>query len=268
MNPASAGSMWSDEGRSSNRLGGTLLTRWSHTVRTLVLLTGTRRSSKVEFRSPQKQKDRLGPQDPFSPNLATGAHGRRHTPIFRTVKMPPGSFEAMQSVCALNEEKNSLPAEIVHPLIPPSDGPRPSEGARMRESSLSARPFLFSSARAWVALDFVLAVAVRTIAQAGHAGLPRSIHSLYLSALVSLPFAFFVVASSRMSGLYRMNANHSTFLDLLRVLRAVTIAGLILFGLHRLWEDPGAGGRTDCQRDISDRGFDVRVPDAVAPAQR
>jgi exopolysaccharide biosynthesis polyprenyl glycosylphosphotransferase len=53
--------------------------------------------------------------------------------------------------------------------------------------------------------------------------------------LAALPFAFFVILASHLSGLYRMNAKPSTFLDLLSILRAVTMAGLGLYSLQKLW---------------------------------
>lgn len=150
--------------------------------------------------------------------------------------MPIGSSEAMQSRCALKQEKDFTATNRVPAQVSPVAGSVPADGVRMRESSLSPRPFLFSSATAWVVLDFTLALGVGIAAQIDHTGLiSRSLHSLYLYALVGLPFAFFVVASGRLSGLYRMNANHSGFIELLRVVRTVAVAGLVIYGLQKLW---------------------------------
>ena len=105
----------------------------------------------------------------------------------------------------------------------------------MCDSSLSPRPFLFSSTAAWVALDFTVALTVGIVVDVYHANAAASIHSVYLFTLARLPFASFVVVLASLSGLYRLNAHNSRAVELLRILRTVTFAGLALYGLQRLW---------------------------------
>ncbi len=151
--------------------------------------------------------------------------------------MPIGSSEPLQSSSALTEEEDFPATNRAHSQLPSSPGPLPPDSMRMRESSLSPRPFLFSSTTAWLVLDFALALTLGIAAQVNHTRLiPRSLHSLDLCVLAALPFAFFVVASSRLSGLYRVKANHSGFIELLRILRAVAVAGLVIYFLRRLWD--------------------------------
>lgn len=150
--------------------------------------------------------------------------------------MPIGSSEVMQSLSALKQEKDFETVDREHVQLPPAGGLPPADGIRMRESSLSPRPFLFSSRTAWLALDFLLALGLGIAAEADHLHLaPRSLHALDAYVLAALPFAFFVVASSRLAGLYKVNANHSGFIELLRVARAVGVAGLVIYFLQRLW---------------------------------
>lgn len=150
--------------------------------------------------------------------------------------MPIGSSEAMQSLSALKQETDFTTADWAPAQAPSSPGSLPPDGMRMRESSLSPRPFLFSSTAAWLALDFVLALGLGIATQIAHTRhIPPSLHALERHVLAGLPFAFFVIASSRLSGLYQTNANHSGFIELLRILRAVAVAGLVIYSLHRLW---------------------------------
>lgn len=150
--------------------------------------------------------------------------------------MPIGSTEAIQAACALTPEKDTPSADRAVASVSLSAGVPASDSMRMRESSLSPRPFLFSSATAWAALDFSLALSVGIAAQIDRTGLlAQSLHKLYLCAVAGLPFAFFVMASARLSGLYRVNANHAGFIELLRILRAVAVAGFVIYGLQKLW---------------------------------
>ena len=115
--------------------------------------------------------------------------------------------------------------------------PRSSRALRLCEGSLSPRPFLLSSPSTWIALDLALSLTISSLTQAGHQEFHASIQSVESLVLAGLPFAAFVVVLAHVSGLYRKEANSSTFLELLRILRCVVPAGLALYGLQKLWGD-------------------------------
>ena len=148
-------------------------------------------------------------------------------------------IDALQSsdTCPLGEEMDSRSRTEVRsdPRVPAISDPIPSDNVRMREASLSASPFLFPSSAAWVVMDFTLVLMVATYFGADRSIYQKSIHSLRQCAVAGLPFVVFVILWSHLSGLYRVHANHAWMLDLFRILRAVSFAGLGLYGIHRLW---------------------------------
>jgi exopolysaccharide biosynthesis polyprenyl glycosylphosphotransferase len=107
--------------------------------------------------------------------------------------------------------------------------------SRGDENSLSPRPFLFSSAAAWVVLDFALALTIATLTQLGHAEGSTPIQFKYSTLLAGLPFALLVLLLEKLSGVYLNKADESLFIDAVRILRAVIPAGLVLIGLQKLW---------------------------------
>ncbi|MGO8759500.1 MAG: sugar transferase [Terracidiphilus sp.] len=119
--------------------------------------------------------------------------------------------------------------------LPAGEDLRLSPALRMRENSLSPRPFLFSSRRAWIVLDFVLALTVGAFTHFLYGDGPSTLGSSYRYAASGLPFAVFVLLLAALSGLYQKNANSSAFIQLLRILSAVVSAGLGLHGLRLLW---------------------------------
>lgn len=127
------------------------------------------------------------------------------------------------------------------------DAPRPSQGlaphtrresrrgTRPREGSLSARPFLFSSSAAWIALDFSFALVAAALTQLGPESTPASIQSIDRSLRAGLPFALLVLLLAQLSGLYRSRANPSIFVDTIRILTSVVPSALGLLALQMLW---------------------------------
>jgi len=120
--------------------------------------------------------------------------------------------------------------------------PRSSRAPGLREGSLSPRPFLLSSPSTWIVLDFALSLTISSLTQIGRQGLHASIPSVESMVLAGLPFAAFVVVLAHVAGLYRKEANSSTFLQLLRILRGVVPAGLALYGLQKLWGNTAPHG--------------------------
>lgn len=106
---------------------------------------------------------------------------------------------------------------------------------RARSGSLSARPFLFSSSIAWVALDFSLALAVAMLTHIDHGKSFIAIQSNYEWVLAALPFALLVVLLAHLAGLYQKRANPSLFLDGSRILVAIIPAALGILWLKGLW---------------------------------
>jgi exopolysaccharide biosynthesis polyprenyl glycosylphosphotransferase len=109
---------------------------------------------------------------------------------------------------------------------------------RLREGSLSPRPFLLSSRTAWITLDFVCVLCAAIIVQLFAAGIPASLEFIRSCALAGLPMAFFVLVLAQLAGLYRKEDNASTLVAFIRILRAVVPAGLALYGLQKLWGTP------------------------------
>ena len=105
-------------------------------------------------------------------------------------------IDTLQSsnTCPLGEEmdRRSRTEVRTDPRVPANTGPIPSDSVRMREASLSATPFLFPSAAAWVVMDFILVLTVATYFGADRSIYLKSIHSLRQCAVAGLPFVVFV----------------------------------------------------------------------------
>lgn len=122
--------------------------------------------------------------------------------------------------------------------LPASGDLHLSPALRMRESSLSPHPFLFSSRRAWIVLDFILTLAVATLIQIFYGDDLTTLNSSYSYVAAGLPFALLVLLLAALSGLYRKNSNSTAPVQLFRILTAVTFAGLGLYSLRALWGIP------------------------------
>jgi exopolysaccharide biosynthesis polyprenyl glycosylphosphotransferase len=118
---------------------------------------------------------------------------------------------------------------------PPQQNSDSRQGTGPLKGSLSARPFLFSSSMAWIVFDFTLALAIAFVMQMGLVESPVPIHSSYSWVLAGLPFALLVLVLAHLAGLYRMGDNTALSTDATRILRAVILAGLALYGVRKLW---------------------------------
>ncbi len=145
--------------------------------------------------------------------------------------------ERLPDASVLDAESSSAASNTTGAFdqIPPKARIEARQRNRRDENSLSPRPFLFSSATAWIVLDFTLALAIATLTQLDHADGHESIQFKYSPLLAGLPFALLVLVLAKLSGLYLKKANESLFIDAARILRAVIPAGLGLFGLQKLW---------------------------------
>lgn len=159
-------------------------------------------------------------------------------------------FEAIHTVSssdpdAFGEEENRRPASVNNgnAASAPPDAQVPF-GVRMREASLSPRPFLLSSGTAWATLDFVVALSVAAAVGGGLSRFPLSAQLSGACLRSGLPFALYVLVLANLTGLYRADARQSTFLELLRILRAVFLAGLGLYALEKLWQTAALSKRS------------------------
>jgi len=107
--------------------------------------------------------------------------------------------------------------------------------ARPREGSLTPRPFLFSSSASWLVFDFALVLAIATLTQASVEEDPLTIQSAGIFMLAGLPFALLVPVLAHLFGLYQTKSNSSLIVDAIRIVQAVVLTGLGLYGLQRLW---------------------------------
>jgi exopolysaccharide biosynthesis polyprenyl glycosylphosphotransferase len=106
---------------------------------------------------------------------------------------------------------------------------------RLRENSLSPQPFLLTSRKAWIVLDFALTLTVAALTEIRYGDDLTTLRSSYSYVVAGLPFAVFVLLLAALYGLYRKNANSSAFIEVVRIFSAVIFAGLGLFGLRALW---------------------------------
>jgi exopolysaccharide biosynthesis polyprenyl glycosylphosphotransferase len=113
--------------------------------------------------------------------------------------------------------------------------PESGFGVRMREGSLSPRPFLLSSGTAWTALDFGFALLFAVAINIVTSQTQFSTQLVTQSLRAWLPFASLTVILGRLCGLYQLNVNPSAFVELLRIARAVAFAALSVYGLQKLW---------------------------------
>ena len=127
------------------------------------------------------------------------------------------------------------PASVAFQGSPRQLNPDAHQRKRQRRGSLSARPFLFSSSMPWVLFDFTLALAIAAMMHVGLVESPSPIQSSYSWVLAGLPFALLVLVLAHLAGLYRMGENTALVIDATRILRAVILAGLGLYGVRRLW---------------------------------
>jgi len=88
---------------------------------------------------------------------------------------------------------------------------------------------------AWIVVDFSLALAIAAVMHLGLVEGPILSKSSYSWVLAGLPFALLVLVLAHLAGLYRMGDNTSLFIDATRILRAVILAGLGLYGVRKLW---------------------------------
>lgn len=134
-----------------------------------------------------------------------------------------------------HERRNTVQAP--HAAVPVSQSKERRRAARVpvRQSSLTVRPFLFSSPVAWMALDFIVCMAAGYISQAA-IGRRLTVSLINQSFdLTGLPFALLVLLFSQLSGLHRAAASQSPLSVLARVFWSTMPAGLSLLGLQWLW---------------------------------
>jgi exopolysaccharide biosynthesis polyprenyl glycosylphosphotransferase len=137
----------------------------------------------------------------------------------------PGAGSSGWSECGINPARD----------LPRTQHAQPVSGIRMRESSLSPRPFLLSSRTAWIVLDVAVTLIIAALTQLGHRRFHASLQSGFSCMLAGLPFSLFVLVLAQLSGLYRKNTHLSPFIELTRILLGVVPAGLALYGLQKLW---------------------------------
>lgn len=137
----------------------------------------------------------------------------------------------------LQQASSHLVSDVRRPFreFLPQSRSESRQRTRHRGSSLSARPFLFSSSSAWIILDFTLALAVASLIHSNAGLVPQSAYSQYGWVLAGMPFAVLVLLLMRLFGLYRNRVNPSLFLDAARIACATLLAALGLFGFRKLW---------------------------------
>jgi exopolysaccharide biosynthesis polyprenyl glycosylphosphotransferase len=149
-------------------------------------------------------------------------------------------FLELPQTDVLGSESGFRGHDRIRPLhdLPSNQSLRLSQASRLREGSLSSRPFLLSSRAAWITLDFVLVLGAAIVAQIVPGKAAASLETIKNCALAGLPIAFLVLVLAQLSSLYCKENSASAFVVLFRILRAVVPAGLALYGLQKLWGTP------------------------------
>jgi exopolysaccharide biosynthesis polyprenyl glycosylphosphotransferase len=96
----------------------------------------------------------------------------------------------------------------------------------------------------WAVWDFAIAYFIATLlhidwGRGSRVLGSRHVHSLPLSLASGIPFALFVTASSRLSGLHKLTENGAGAAELRLIALSVTLAAIALCGLQNLWHVAG-----------------------------
>ncbi len=166
-------------------------------------------------------------------------------PIHVVAKRHPQGISSSSTLA--EEELDRRPAEVAgqteRPKLSSYDAalPPPPRGLRFGTGSLTTSPFLFSSRMAWAVLDFNIALFLATLAHlANRAHSPMlapsgHLHAVLASLLGALPFAFLVMACSRLSRLHQLSEDRSRVSELGLIALSLTLAVFAVLGFQTLW---------------------------------